>query len=262
MAKAYRNADTGEVLVSYAGTTQENILDWIVGNIPAGMGGVSAQVIEAIKFYVDVINLTGGGDSSVTSTGHSLGGGLASLMAVFFDRPATVFDQAPFELTALDLPLIVSYKAILETAGYSLPQKFLEYGVDEFLGDREKNVQQIVTAGEVLTFQTGNAMKINGSVKTIDPMVEDVIGWGEGDVLADARQAVDLHSMSLLVGFMNSELFLKAVQDYKEILPRIFLGEYKDVDVASEEVSTLIDLLVQRQILGEGSLDKLASDIK
>ncbi|MBE0313699.1 hypothetical protein [Xanthomonas citri] len=98
-----------------------------------------------------------------------------------------------------------------------MPQKFLDYGVDEFLGDRESNVQQIVIAGEVLTFQTGNAMKINGSVKTIDPMAEDVIGWGKGSILADALQAVDLHSMSLLVGFMSSEVFLEAVQEFKEI---------------------------------------------
>ena len=39
-------------------------------------------------------------DYQLDVTGHSLGGGLASLMAVFFDRPATVFDEAPFEMSA------------------------------------------------------------------------------------------------------------------------------------------------------------------
>lgn len=76
MAKAFRNSETGEVVVSYAGTTQENLLDWILGNVPAGVGVYSVQVEEAIAFYLDVLKIQNVAASSVTFTGHSLGGGL------------------------------------------------------------------------------------------------------------------------------------------------------------------------------------------
>lgn len=126
---------------------------------------------------------------------------------------------------------------------------------------RESNVTQILVAGEVLTFESGNAMKINGAIRTIDPMAKKVLGWGEGGSLAAALQAVDLHSISLLAGFMNSDKFLDVVREYEELLPRIFKGEYAGLEARQDDVSTLLDLLVQRQILGEGSPDTLADDI-
>ncbi|MGV7188957.1 lipase family protein [Xanthomonas axonopodis] len=179
MAKAFRNSETGEVVVSYAGTTEENMLDWVFGNIPAGTGYYSVQVEEAIVFYLNVLKIQGVDNSSVTFTGHSLGGGLASLMAVFFDKNATVFDQAPFEMTAHDFEAIQKYRDNLDASGYILPSEFEKYGPKSF-GERESNVVQILVAGEVLTYKTENAMKINGNVKTIDPMARDALGWGEG----------------------------------------------------------------------------------
>lgn len=92
-------------------------------------------------------------------------------------------------------------------------------------------------------------------------MAKKVLGWGEGGSLAAALQAVDLHSISLLAGFMNSDKFLDVVREYEELLPRIFKGEYAGLEARQDDVSTLLDLLVQRQILGEGSLDTLADDI-
>ncbi|MFA1263345.1 hypothetical protein ACDI97_18580 [Xanthomonas axonopodis pv. fascicularis] len=54
MARAYRNVATGEVVVSYAGTTNEEgatVNDWLSGNIPAGLGTIS-QSLEATVFYL------------------------------------------------------------------------------------------------------------------------------------------------------------------------------------------------------------------
>uniref|UniRef100_UPI003F7CDF3E calcium-binding protein n=1 Tax=Xanthomonas sp. 0924 TaxID=2835534 RepID=UPI003F7CDF3E len=260
MAKAFRNSENGEVVVSYAGTTQENLLDWILGNIPAGVGAYSVQVEEAIAFYLDVLKIPNVSASSVTFTGHSLGGGLASLMAVFFDKNATVFDQAPFEMAAMQFDSIQKYKDNLENSGYVIPLELKEYGVGSF-SERESNVTQILVAGEVLTFESGNFMKINGAIRTIDPMAKKVLGWGEGGFLEAALQAVDLHSISLLAGFMNSDKFLDVARKYEELLPRIFHGAYAGFIPQKKNISTLLDLLVQRQVLGEGSLDILADDI-
>src|SRR4249919_3598040 len=79
MARAYKNATTGEVVVAYAETTSENWLDWATGNVPAAAGLPAPQVAEAAQFYLDVLQLQPNAD--ITFTGHSLGGGRASLMA-------------------------------------------------------------------------------------------------------------------------------------------------------------------------------------
>lgn len=39
-------------------------------------------------------------DAQITFAGHSLGGGLAALLGVFFDETAVTFDQAPFRNSA------------------------------------------------------------------------------------------------------------------------------------------------------------------
>ncbi len=56
-----------------------------------------------MSFYEDIKARYG---TNISFTGHSLGGGIASLMAVFFNKQATVFDEAPFQLTAIN-PLTV-----------------------------------------------------------------------------------------------------------------------------------------------------------
>ncbi|MBB3834589.1 Ca2+-binding RTX toxin-like protein [Xanthomonas arboricola] len=262
MARAYRNAATGEVVVAYAGTTLEeghSLDDWITGNVPAGVGGFSQQVFEAIEFYLDVLSLPVVDPAKTSFTGHSLGGGLASLMAVYFDKKATVFDQAPFEKSAATSTSSL-YLEPLEYAGYTLPQEFKDYDLLQY-NERKSNVQQIVVAGEVLSYGTENSFKINnGNPLVLDPEAEDIFGWG-GSAGADFAKAVDLHSMTLLAGFMNSEMFFEASKNFKELLPRIFRGAYQNVVPTNLTSSTLLELLVQRQIVGEGSLDTLAADV-
>lgn len=61
LARAYKNLTTGEIVISYGGTTFEGgtlgqLRDWLQGNIPAGTGAVLApQVVDAAKFYLDVV---------------------------------------------------------------------------------------------------------------------------------------------------------------------------------------------------------------
>ena len=99
MAQAYRRGN--EIVVSYAGTTDESPLttmannDWLWGNVPAASAlALAPQVVDAAEFYLNVLSANPG--VQISFTGHSLGGGLASLMAVYFNHPAVVFDEAPF----------------------------------------------------------------------------------------------------------------------------------------------------------------------
>lgn len=87
-----------EVVIAYAGT-DPGAVDW-VSNAVIGAGlpvptqlEQAAVVFAAVTDYVQAQN----SNATISFTGHSLGGGLASVMAVWFDKPAVVFAPAPFE---------------------------------------------------------------------------------------------------------------------------------------------------------------------
>jgi hypothetical protein len=105
-----------EVVISYTGTNDG--IDWPFANLTNAIGLSSAQTTEAALVYLAARSQYP--DANITFTGHSLGGGLASIMAVWFDRPATVFDEAPFQDTAKSLLAIYATKAALTLAGFDL----------------------------------------------------------------------------------------------------------------------------------------------
>jgi Lipase (class 3) len=101
-ARAYLNNNTGEIVISYAGTEFGATLlgmaaDFLSGNIPLAVGHYNEQAFLAAKFYQNIKAQYG---SNITFTGHSLGGGLASVMAVWFNRPAYVYASVPFQRSA------------------------------------------------------------------------------------------------------------------------------------------------------------------
>lgn len=101
-AKVYKNEATGEIVISYAGTEAKislgAALDFTSANFPLAAGDQSQQALEAALLYQRIKTAEG---SNITFTGHSLGGGLASVIAVWFDRPAKVFAPTPSERAAL-----------------------------------------------------------------------------------------------------------------------------------------------------------------
>ena len=90
---------SNEIVIAYTGTNADKLTDILAANVPAALGFYSSQVLKAMKLYIDtrIANPT----ASISFTGHSLGGGLASLMAVYFGKPATTFDAAPFQASAV-----------------------------------------------------------------------------------------------------------------------------------------------------------------
>jgi hypothetical protein len=111
-AYAFGNAPTlaasTEIVIAYAGTNPNSLLDpdWLA-NAGLATGTGSDQLVRASRFYLDI---QGGTSSSttITLTGHSLGGGLAALVGVYFDVEAHTFDQAPFARSAQDSALFPS----------------------------------------------------------------------------------------------------------------------------------------------------------
>lgn len=91
-----------EIVVSFAGTNPND------GFLPPGPGNTaniglatgfgSVQLLQAAEYYLQIKAVNP--NAIISFTGHSLGGGLAALMGVFFGKQAVTFDQAPFAQSA------------------------------------------------------------------------------------------------------------------------------------------------------------------
>jgi hypothetical protein len=93
----------GKVVIAFRGTdfNAPNSSDWTQGNAPLALGDPQAGQLQAATTFVDSLKNTPGFDfSSVVFTGHSLGGGLAGLMAAKYGNDAYVFAPAPFKKTS------------------------------------------------------------------------------------------------------------------------------------------------------------------
>lgn len=125
-AQAYTNGT--EIVIAYEGTNAyssysdangdvmwdrvwSTASDWLFGNLPLTLGNAlgnrvevlstlfGQQIFQAALFYAQVkANAPEG--TTITFTGHSLGGGLASVMSVWFDQSATTFAEMPLANTA------------------------------------------------------------------------------------------------------------------------------------------------------------------
>ena len=150
--RVFRNTATNEVVISYRGT------DGAMGMLTTGDGSTNAagflgasasQFRQAAAVYASVLRTHGvdAAGSNISFTGHSLGGGLASVMAVWFDRPATVFDPAPFQRTAESAFAAIEVQASLGTAA---PQALVDYIPGLHFAAREANVRGYFAVGEFL----------------------------------------------------------------------------------------------------------------
>jgi hypothetical protein len=125
-ANAFVNRSTGEIVISYKGTDflielsgrVWNTIGDIVTDVSAGIGGFvsTAQFVQAATYYQQVKNWAtahGYDTSNISFTGHSLGGGIASVMSAWFNRPATTFAEAPFEATVSSPHTVPAIKVAL-----------------------------------------------------------------------------------------------------------------------------------------------------
>jgi hypothetical protein len=175
----FKNTATNEVVIAYTGTNEKMIADW-ASNITAGTGTLSPQVIEAAKVFLDTRKWAG---NNITTTGHSLGGGLASIMAVWFNCPAVVFDEAPFQPTATSATLIATAATSLAALGY------VNTGIAGAISDfaaRESQVSNYYLAGEVLNMLRFGWNTVVGAVDEVIP------------INGAKTSGINLHSQALL----------------------------------------------------------------
>ena len=144
-----------EIVISYAGT-YDMPADWLSGNVPSTLGKASSHLTQAAELYQKVRDEYPNAD--IKFTGHSLGGGIASVMGVWFDLPAIVFDPAPFKNSVLNdgflnLPS-AKETAIFAALGAISPKVAAALATYVMVGDSaykaaQDNLQQLFEQGEI-----------------------------------------------------------------------------------------------------------------
>lgn len=285
-----------DVVIAFRGTAGElglpALADWYNGNIPAGLGHYSPQVAQAIALVAKVQSENP--NSAISFTGHSLGGGLASLMAVFFNRPAYVFDPAPFALTAMGLSVPVvsgvlapmplpgvvpsttlrtyfeDYLAQQAQAGRTADAFFTQYYTQYLLGDldslyaqRASKVSGAFLVGEAVdTFR--QYIPYIGSPTALTPIDAGVATFG-GEPVGFFNGAIEMHSMRLLLAMIASSALrgVSIAAPYLiEVLTNKDLYAATQSSVAPDFLTRLLkDQLIDGVPVAGRALDRFAADV-
>ncbi len=193
-----------EIVISYAGTNPNDGLLPPGPDNQANIGlatGVGAdQLRQAAKYYLQV--QAANPNATITFTGHSLGGGLAALMGVFFGKQAVTFDQAPFANSAEASLIPPDVAANLKA--YLLGQNFTEtelQGLTDFI-----NVRAALPLGEISNTSLVKSINVSGEFLSGVPWnTQDRIGQSSYiPTNAPGVSGLDLHSQALLTAFLQS----------------------------------------------------------
>ncbi|MBW7929067.1 MAG: DUF2974 domain-containing protein, partial [Fimbriimonadaceae bacterium] len=246
----FAREDRSEVVISFAGT--DAVMGWDgVNDIGLYLGFVTSQATQAAAVYAEVARESG--TSSVTFTGHSLGGGLASVMAVWFDRPAIVFDPAPFQQPAESG---VAVNHVIASLGTKVPQAIKDYIPGEHFEQREQQVQSYFALGEFLqaTRTESNTVYAPGGNTPIE--------FGH-QYLPPLKMPFTMHSSALLTAGTLSKPFADATRAVQRALPLIMSKQYYSPETMGITTRNfLLDLIRSEQAApGNGKLTHFAADL-
>jgi len=201
-----------EIVISFAGTDRKDFGGDMLANVGLYIGWGSIQLKQAAAYYLEVKATNPDPDAVITFTGHSLGGGLAALMGVFFDVRAVTFDEAPFSKSATMSIRddIVNY--LVNEEHYTTDQlNQLAPGLMSFTGDdlaaRMSNVSNQYVDGELIAANWPN-QRIGD---------QEVISHGTTSV-----DSSDLHSQSLLAAFLAKDDFREVTYKLTNLLEMLF----------------------------------------
>ncbi|MBI5907009.1 MAG: DUF2974 domain-containing protein, partial [Burkholderiales bacterium] len=245
----FRNTSTNEVVIAYRGS--DDAADWSTN---AGM--IIAQERQAAAVYTQVLRDHGSDaqGSNISLTGHSLGGGLAATMAVWFNRPAVVFDPAPTQGIATDLSVVNS---VIGTLGGLAPQSIRDYAaaLPAQFAARETKVTSYYAPGSPVY-----------AISTAD---NTITGPGQGnpvqfgiDNMGSVGGRVNMHSQALLTAGVLTPAFAQATIAAQRTLPVVFDKAFYNLRADGAERNFLLDLIRSEQANpGIGKLTHFASDL-
>lgn len=212
-----------EIVIAYAGTDPTDYFGDILADLALAAGILSAQLRQAADYYL-AVKASVPASTTITFTGHSLGGGLASLMAVMFGESAVTFDQAPF---------LNSARTFVETDFYgNQTSRSVAQRLRDYLGDRAPaTLLAYIAANDPLGSNPNPPDTLavrNGRVSNINVDGEFLTSWflvpssnriGSQSNIANSNAGVggiDLHSQALLAAFLQSEQTATTVAGQKQ----------------------------------------------
>ena len=174
-------------------------------------------------------------------------------MAVWFDRPATIFDPAPFGFTARNPLAVISARSWLQFGGNS-DVAFDSYGPLSNFAQREAAVASYYLQGEVLAQFRAVTATVQGnsdSAAVVQVGISDFFGAG----------GITLHSQALLTAAIMSEQFRASTLLSQRVLPRVMDHSlYANEAASSNDRNLLIDLIRSEQGSGK-KLSHFAADL-
>ena len=245
-----------ELVISFAGTYPSSLpgttngtslglpVDF-VADIDLGVGYGSPQLLQAAQYYLD--RKRENPRATITLTGHSLGGGLAALVGVFFGLPAVTFDQAPFANSAQDSSVLGSanyynilvpdvaatLKANLIAKGYTADELF---PLSNYLAVRATGVDipnsNLVTHTRV----DGEFLSAWVPISMYDPIGNPATVIDHAPTSANG---IDLHAQSLLIAFLQSAETASAMTS---------AGKKQSLSEVTYKLTDLLGMLVDKKL--------------
>ena len=290
----------GKIVIAYAGTNTEQPAD-LLADLAIGLGFVHPQLLQAAEFYLSIKNNPAYAGREIVFAGHSLGGGLAAAMGVFFDKQAVTFDPAPFRMA-------VTQQSATEVKAY-LARSHPEWPVDADLASFttiEGPVAASVPAtsaalafalllinpalsARVFSLPYPTTIRGEENIKAYSVsgefLTNGYMGLGSADLNALRIQSAghpesievnptgaslgqfDLHSMTLLIAAAKEPRLATLLNDNSYLTEALFdKGLYSHK--GSEPISDFLATLVQQEFSGAssaegtGNLAKYADDLE
>jgi Ca2+-binding RTX toxin-like protein len=195
-------ANSTEIVISFAGTYDKPLNPFtnpdLQADISLATGFGSDQLAQAADYFLSI--LAAYPNAQITLTGHSLGGGLAALVSVFFGVPAWTFDQAPFAKSAeygFPPDVAANLKTYLLGRGYT----------ESNLSALTSYLQQRDVSGGIPNQNFLTNLSVEGEFLSVAPLtLFNRIGT-EFFIRnrTEGLSGTDLHSQSLLAAYLQSE---------------------------------------------------------
>ncbi len=275
-ASVFQNATTGTIVISFAGTDFRDFTgDWTEANIPLAFGHSSEQLRQAALYYLQIKEANP--SSEIRFTGHSLGGGLAALMSVFFNEEAITFDQAPFAAANSgevrdDLIAYLNENGYDDAALSALVPALLNYNPDPYASDTDPSLDRL---GNITSYYVQGEF-LHGA----GPEVFGFYPMGVQTAIPHDSVGVDassLHSQALLSAFLLNDSFRAITAKLPELVKMVFDGKlfYEMPNKLINQMRNLLEHLLRHQIgvnsdplssgaatAGDSMLDRFTSDLQ
>ncbi|HEY0178242.1 MAG TPA: hypothetical protein VGC30_01265, partial [Dokdonella sp.] len=188
-AAVYQNAE-GEHVLAFAGSNDAK--DWTQNNIPQGLGLPAAQYDQAVALATKAKAAFGDG---LVITGHSLGGGLASVASVATDSAAVTFNAAGLsDATIRRLVPDADVGALKQQAADGLIRRYAVDG-DVLTGEQETGALQ-----GVMPDALGHKIELNDPSPL--PWYEELPGV---NLISDSAHGVTLHGIDSVLSALQKD---------------------------------------------------------